>query len=429
MKILIVGSGGREHALARALARSNRQPELLIAPGNAGTEPLGRNIALPPSDLAGLLALATEEAVDLTIVGPELPLVEGIVDAFEAAGHAIVGPSAHAAQLEGSKAFAKRFMVRHGVPTAAHRTFTNLEYPEAVAYLEAQGAPIVIKASGLAAGKGAIVCSTQKDARAALDRIMVGRAFGAAGDKVVIEEFMEGEEASVFVLTDGETYRLLAPAQDHKRIGEGDTGPNTGGMGAYAPAPLVTDALLDRVRHEIVEPTLEGMRAEGFPYRGVLYVGLMIQEGRPRVVEYNCRFGDPEAQVVLPLIETDLAELLDALASGRLESVDLARRDGAAACVVMASGGYPGAYEKGVPIRGLDEAEAVPGVQVFHAGTCRRDGQVLTNGGRVLGVTALAADLPDALERAYRAVDLISFDGAQYRRDIGYRGVERLQAE
>ncbi|MDX1545542.1 MAG: phosphoribosylamine--glycine ligase [Rhodothermales bacterium] len=429
MKILIVGSGGREHALARALARSNRQPELLIAPGNAGTEPLGRNIALPPSDLAGLLALATEEAVDLTIVGPELPLVEGIVDAFEAAGRAIVGPSAHAARLEGSKAFAKRFMVRHGVPTAAHRTFTNLEYPEAVAYLEAQGAPIVIKASGLAAGKGAIVCSTREDARAALDRIMVGRAFGAAGDKVVIEEFMEGEEASVFVLTDGETYRLLAPAQDHKRIGEGDTGPNTGGMGAYAPAPLVTDALLDRVRHEIVEPTLEGMRAEGFPYRGVLYVGLMIQEGRPRVVEYNCRFGDPEAQVVLPLIETDLAELLDALASGRLESVDLARRDGAAACVVMASGGYPGAYEKGVPIRGLDEAEAVPGVQVFHAGTCRRDGQVLTNGGRVLGVTALAADLPDALERAYRAVDLISFDGAQYRRDIGYRGVERLQAE
>ncbi|QXD15968.1 phosphoribosylamine--glycine ligase [Rhodocaloribacter litoris] len=428
MRILIVGSGGREHALAWGLAQSPERPELYIAPGNAGTETLGENVPVAADDLDGLLALARERRVDLVVVGPEQPLVAGLVDRLEAAGVPVVGPTAAAARLEGSKAFAKAFMQRHGIPTAAHRTFTARDYDAAVAYLDAVGAPVVVKASGLAAGKGAVVCSTRPEARAALDAMLREGRFGAAGDEVVIEEYMQGEEASVFALTDGTDYVLLAPAQDHKRIGEGDTGPNTGGMGAYAPAPVVTEAVLARVRREIVEPTLRGMAAEGHPYRGILYVGLMITEDGPKVVEYNCRLGDPEAQVVIPLLAGDLAVLFDRLARGRLREVNVALRPAAAACVVLASQGYPGTYQKGFVIEGLDEAGALDDVLVLHAGTRRRkDGAVVTAGGRVLAVTALAPDLAGALEKAYRGAGLIRFEGKYYRRDIGRKGLLRLR--
>ncbi len=429
MRILIIGSGGREHAFAWALARSPQRPHLFVAPGNPGTAALGTNVPIPVTDLAALKAFALEQAIDLTVVGPEQPLVQGLVDAFQDAGLAVIGPTQAAARLEGSKAFAKAFMERHGIPTAAHRTFGAAQYDEAVAYLERRGAPIVVKASGLAAGKGAIVCATLPEARAALDEVLRDRAFGEAGDEVVIEDFMEGEEASVFALADGDRYVLLAPAQDHKRIGEGDTGPNTGGMGAYAPAPIVTGRLLNRVCREIIEPTLAGMQAEGHPYRGFLYAGLMITADGPRVVEFNCRLGDPEAQVVLPLLETDLVEVFRLMSAGRLHEVALRMRPGAAACVVLASEGYPGSYRRGVPIEGLDAAGARPDVVVFQAGTRREDGRVVTAGGRVLGVTGLGDDLGQALDRAYEAVAKIHFDGMQYRRDIGRKGLARLQTE
>lgn len=426
MRILIIGSGGREHALGWALARSPRTPDLYFAPGNAGTAALGRNVPLGAGDRTALRDFAAAEGIDLTIVGPEQPLVAGIVDDFEAAGLPVVGPSAAAARLEGSKAFSKAFMQRHDIPTAAYRTFGADDYAAARAYLEAQGAPVVLKASGLAAGKGAIVCMTRAEAQAALDAILRERQFGAAGEEVVIEAFMEGEEASVFALTDGTHYALLAPAQDHKRVGEGDTGPNTGGMGAYAPAPVVTAAVLARVRREVIEPTLAGMAAEGHPYRGILYCGLMITAAGPKVVEFNCRLGDPEAQVVLPLLKTDPVTLFEKLASGRLDEVILELHAGAAACVVLASGGYPEAYERGFPIEGLEAAGAGPEVAVFHAGT-KQDGagRVVTAGGRVLGVTALGDDLQGALGRAYEAVAQIHFEGMQYRRDIGRKGLAR----
>jgi len=427
MRILVIGSGGREHAFAWALARSAHQPTLFIAPGNAGTDALGANVAINAADVPGLLAFARQEQIDLTVVGPEQPLVVGLVDAFEAAGLPVIGPTANAARLEGSKAFAKAFMGRHGIPTAAHRTFAADQYAQAVAYLEAQGAPIVIKASGLAAGKGALVCVTLEEARAALHQLMQERAFGPAGDEAVIEAFMEGEEASVFALTDGRDYVLLAPAQDHKRIGEGDTGPNTGGMGAYAPAPVVTGAVLDRVRRDVIEPTLAGMAAEGHPYRGILYAGLMMTPSGPQVVEFNCRLGDPEAQIVLPLLASDLVDVFQHLAAGSLREVVVETRPGAAACVVMASAGYPEAYDKGVAIEGLSEAAALDDVVVFHAGTRRReDGRVVTAGGRVLGVTAVGDALAGALDKAYQAVDCIHFEGAQFRRDIGRKGLARL---
>ena len=428
MRILIIGSGGREHALAWAVARSTTNPDLFIAPGNAGTALIGKNIPIQATDIEALLQFAHDEQIDLTIVGPEQPLVMGMVDAFEEAGLRIVGPSAAAARLEGSKAFSKAFMQKYDIPTAAYRTFSAEAYDDAKAYLQEQGAPIVIKASGLAAGKGAIVCETLTAAVEALDHIMLDRAFGAAGDEVVIEAFMRGEEASVFALTDGTHYRLLATAQDHKRIGEGDTGPNTGGMGAYAPAPVMDEALLSRVCNEIIEPTLAGMRAEGCPYKGILYVGLMMTAEGPKVVEYNCRLGDPETQVVLPLVASDLAAVFMKLAEGRLDDAPLDQHAGAAACVVMASAGYPGSYEKGFAIAGLEEAASLEDVLIFQAGT-RRDaeGHLVTDGGRVLAVAARGADLATALERAYAATEHIHFEGAQYRRDIGQKGLARLQ--
>ncbi len=426
MRILVVGSGGREHALAWYLARSAEAGEIFIAPGNAGTADVGTNVDLQASDVDGLLHFALRNEIALTVVGPERPLVQGIVDRFEKHGLAIVGPSAAAARLEGSKAFAKAFMTRHGIPTAAHRTFEAEQFEEAVAFVEEAGAPIVVKASGLAGGKGAIVCATVDEAKRALANVLRDRAFGAAGEVAVVESYMEGEEVSVFALTDGRDFLLLAPAQDHKRIGDGDTGPNTGGMGAYAPAPVLSAALLERVCEKIIEPTLHGMESEGHPYRGVLYCGLMITAEDPKVVEYNCRLGDPEAQVLLPLLDNDPIELFEALARRRLGSTSLVHRPGAAACVVLASGGYPASYENGFPIEGLDAAAGIDGVLIFHAGT-RRDehGRVVTDGGRVLGVTATGGDLTVALDRAYAAVDRIHFDGVRFRRDIGQKGLAR----
>jgi phosphoribosylamine---glycine ligase len=429
MRILIVGQGGREHALAWALARSTTRPELLIAPGNAGTAALGRNVPVRADDVEGLVACARRERVDLTIVGPEVPLVLGIVGRFDEEGLKIVGPSAAAARLEGSKAFAKAFMDRNGVPTAAHQTFQAAELDEALRFVRQMGAPVVVKTSGLAAGKGAIVCETLQEAEAALYSIMRDRVFGEAGDQVVIEEFMEGEEASIFVLTDGAHYVTMPSAQDHKRIGEGDTGPNTGGMGAYAPAPLVTGRMLTRICREVVEPTLAGMAAEGYPYRGFLYCGLMLDGERIRVVEFNCRLGDPEAQVLLPLIESDLVDVFRRLVEGRLREVVLEATGGAAACIVVASPGYPGDSPRGLPIRGLDAAAELEDVVVFHAGTSRDEsGRIVTAGGRVLNVTATGESLAAALDRAYEAVHRIQIDGMQYRKDIGHRGLARLQA-
>ncbi len=427
MNILVIGSGGREHAIAHALSVSRTAPRLFIAPGNAGTRSLGTNVDLHVSDLEGITSFVRRERIDLTVIGPEEPLVLGLADRLAGEGFRVVGPSAAAARLEGSKAFAKGFMERYGIPTAPHRTFTADRYEEAVAYLEGHGAPIVVKADGLAAGKGAMVCRTLPEAREALDEVLKHQSFGQAGRTVVIESFMEGEEATVFALADGRRYVLLPAAQDHKRAGDGDAGPNTGGMGAYAPAPVVTGALLNRVARTIIEPVLAGMAHEGTPYRGFLYCGLMIGAEGPRVVEFNCRLGDPEAQAVLPLIETDFVDLMAAAADGRLDDVQVRAREGSAACVVLASGGYPGPYEKGFPIRGLEEAagEAV----VYHAGTRPGEGgEVLTAGGRVLGVTGLGEDLRSALDRAYRAVEAISFEGMQYRRDIGSKGLARLSA-
>ncbi len=427
MQILIIGSGGREHALARALAQSSKVSTLYAAPGNPGTAQLGTNVNIAADDLDALVAFAREKDIDLTIVGPEKPLVAGIVDRFEEEGLRIIGPTAEAARLEGSKAFADEFMDRHGIPTASFRVFEAEDADNAAAYLDDVGAPIVVKADGLAAGKGAFVCSTLEEAHDALEQIVADRAFGAAGDRVVIEEKMEGEEVSIFALTDGTHYVLLTPSQDHKPIGEGGTGPNTGGMGAFAPAPIVDGTLLNRICREIVEPTLQGMQEEGMPYRGVLYCGLMITADGPKVVEYNCRLGDPEAQVVLPLVESDLVEVFEALADGTLNSGSLRTVPGAAACVVLASGGYPVEYGTGFEITGIDEADALSDVSVVHAGTRRRDdGVLVTDGGRVLGVTARGRDLPEALDRAYDGVDLIDFAGKTFRSDIGEKGLAHL---
>lgn len=427
MRILVVGSGGREHALAKTLARSSKVDALFAAPGNPGTAEFGTNVEVAAHDGKGLTNLAKERDVDLTVVGPERPLVEGLVDQFHANGLPIVGPPKAAARLEGSKAFADRFMQRHGIPTASFRVFRADEYESAVRHLEDVGAPVVVKADGLAAGKGSFVCGTQAEAKNALDKIVRERAFGAAGDRVVLEEKMEGEEVSVLALADGTQYVLLTPSQDHKPIGEGGSGPNTGGMGAFAPAPILDGSMLKEVCDTVIDPTLRGMEEEGTPYRGVLYFGLMITTEGPKVVEYNCRLGDPEAQVVLPLVETDLVEVFDRVANQRLQDVSLRASAGAAACVVLASGGYPTSYDTGFEIHGLEDAQALPNVSVIHAGTNRRsDGTIVTDGGRVLGVTARGRDLPTALDRAYEGVELIDFKGKTVRRDIGQKGLAHL---
>ncbi|MDF9433287.1 phosphoribosylamine--glycine ligase [Chromohalobacter israelensis] len=426
MKVLIIGGGGREHALAWKAAQSPRVDAVFVAPGNAGTarESKLTNVAIDATDLAGLEAFARDNGVDLTIVGPEAPLVEGVVDRFRAAGLAIFGPTQAAAQLEGSKAFAKDFLARHAIPTAAYATFSDVE--PALAYVREQGAPIVIKADGLAAGKGVIVAMSEAEAETAVRDILAGNAFGDAGARVVIEEFLEGEEASFIVMVDGEHVLPMATSQDHKRAGDGDTGPNTGGMGAYSPAPVVTREVEKRIMDEVILPTVRGMAEEGHPYTGFLYAGLMISpQGAPKVIEYNCRFGDPETQPILLRLKSDLVGLCLAATSGQLASQQCDWDTRAAVGVVMAAGGYPGDYRKGDVIEGLDGAEAV-GCKVFHAGTALRDdGRVVTSGGRVLCVTALGARVTVAREHAYEGVAAIHWQDALYRRDIAHRAVAR----
>ena len=426
MKVLVIGGGGREHALAWKIRQSRRVSEVLVAPGNAGTaaEPGMRNVAVDVSDPEALLALARAEEVDLTVVGPEAPLVAGVVDRFRGAGLRCFGPRAVAAQLEGSKAFSKDFLLRHNIPTARYAVFSEVEY--ALAHVRKCPVPIVIKADGLAAGKGVVVALTRGDAEQAVRDMLGAHAFGKASARVVIEEFLEGEEASYIVVSDGHHYLPMASSQDHKRRDEGDLGPNTGGMGAYTPAPVVTPEVERRIREEVIEPTLRGMASEGAPFIGFLYAGLMIDKhGAPKVVEFNVRFGDPETQPIMLRLDSDLLDLVEAALDGRLDQVEAKWDPRPAIGVVLASGGYPGKVRSGLPIAGHD-ADFGADVKVFHAGTRRdEEGRVVTAGGRVLTVCALGEDLAAARQRAYEAAAKIRFEGVFYRRDIGHRALER----
>ncbi|AMG30808.1 phosphoribosylamine--glycine ligase [Grimontia hollisae] len=429
MDVLVIGNGGREHALAWKVAQSEKVNTVYVAPGNAGTalEPKLENVAIGVEDITALVAFAKEKSIDLTIVGPEAPLVIGVVDAFQEAGLPIFGPTAAAAQLEGSKAFTKDFLARHQIPTAEYQNFTEIE--PALAYVREKGAPIVVKADGLAAGKGVIVAMTLEEAENAIRDMLAGNAFGEAGSRVVIEEFLDGEEASFIVMVDGENVLPMATSQDHKRVGNGDTGPNTGGMGAYSPAPVVTPEIHDRVMNEVIFPTVRGMAAEGHPYTGFLYAGLMVMaDGTPKVIEYNCRFGDPETQPIMLRLQSDLVELCEAAIAGRLDTVESKWDPRASIGVVLAAGGYPASYNKGDVISGLPMAE-LNAAKVFHAGTAERDGNVVTAGGRVLCATAMGETVSEAQKRAYELASQISWDGMFYRNDIGYRAIAREQGE
>ena len=423
MKVLVIGSGGREHALAWKLAQSPKVTRVLVAPGNPGTasEPKLQNA--PVTDIPVLVELAKREQVAFTVVGPEAPLAAGVVDAFRAAGLPIFGPTKAAAQLESSKDFAKQFLIRHNIPTAKYRTFSDAA--AAHAYIDAEGAPIVIKADGLAAGKGVVVAMSAEEAHGAIDMMLLDNRMGDAGARVVIEEFMEGEEASFIVMADGRNALALATSQDHKRLKDGDEGPNTGGMGAYSPAPVVTPDVHARVMREVISPTLAGMAADGLPYTGFLYAGLMIDgEGRPRVVEFNCRMGDPETQPIMMRLKTDLSDLIEAAIAGKLDQIEAEWDRRFALGVVLAAAGYPESPRKGDPIAGLPAGE-IEDAHVFHAGTAMQDGKIVTAGGRVLCVTALGDNVRTAQKRAYELADAITFDGRQYRRDIGHRALTR----
>jgi phosphoribosylamine--glycine ligase len=424
MRILIVGSGGREHALAWKCAQSPKVSEVLVAPGNGGTatEPRVRNVDVAAEDVAGLVALAKSEKVGLTIIGPEAPLVIGVVDAFAAAGLRCFGPRKAAAQLEGSKAFTKEFLKRHGIPTAAYATFTRETFDES--WVRAQRMPVVVKASGLAAGKGVVIVDSP-DAAVAAARAMFDGQFGAAGDLVVIEEFLPGEEASFIVIADGRNIVTMATSQDHKRLKDADAGPNTGGMGAYSPAPVVDRAMHERIMREVIEPTIRGLAKDGTPYTGFLYAGIMVHpDGTPNVLEYNCRFGDPETQPIMMRLRSDLVDLCEAALDKRLDAVHAEWDPRAALGVVLAAGGYPDTVRKGDAIAGLDVAARLPG-KVFHAGTTTDGGRVVTNGGRVLCAVGIGDSVSAAQAQAYALVDVISWTGMQYRRDIGYRAIER----
>jgi len=421
MKVLVVGGGGREHALAWKIGQSPLVDEVIAAPGNGGIAAHARCEPVGAEDVPAQLELAKKEQVGLVVVGPEAPLVDGLADQLAAAGIPVFGPSAAAAQLEGSKGFAKEFMARHDIPTAAFSVHDDLAAAEAE--IDRLGGPCVVKADGLAAGKGVIVCDNAKEGRQAVREILGDKRFGAAGAKVVIEERLVGEEASVLAICDGEKLVPLIAAQDHKAAFEGDTGPNTGGMGAYAPAPVVTDELSAIVAEQVLERTVKGMAKDGVPFKGLLYAGLMICDGQPRVLEYNVRFGDPECQPLLAMMASDLVPVLQAVAAGDLGEQTIEWRDGAAMCVVLAAGGYPSSYEKGKLIAGLDAADNVKDLVVFHAGTKQEGDQLVTSGGRVLGVTGYGADLAAAAAKAYEGANLISWDEMRMRRDIGHRAL------
>ncbi|MBL6691214.1 MAG: phosphoribosylamine--glycine ligase [Pseudomonadales bacterium] len=427
LNLLVIGSGGREHALAWKLAASDRVARVYVAPGNAGTalEEKLENVDISPMDFDALVAFCRDNQVDFTVVGPEDPLVAGIVDRFTEEGLRCFGPTAAAAQLEGSKSFTKAFLERHGIPTAGFAVFDDIQ--KATAHVKTLTPPIVIKADGLAAGKGVVLADSTEEAIETLQQMLTGEVLAGAGSSIVIEDFLVGEEASFIVIADGENYLSFATSQDHKAAYDGDEGPNTGGMGAYSPAPVVSDEIHQNILEKVIEPALDGMRSEGNAYTGFLYAGLMIDPaGEPSVIEFNCRFGDPETQPVMSRLESDLATLIEAALDGRLSEMDIQFDAGSALTVVMASGGYPGAYEKGRKISGLDQ---VSGAKVFHAGTSLSGNDVLTSGGRVLGVTALGNSVTEAHRLAYEAVSEISFDAAEYRTDIGYRAIARENSE
>ena len=424
MKVLVVGGGGREHALVWKIARSPRVSKIYCAPGNAGISGQAECLDISANDVDGLAKFALEKKIDLTIIGPEEPMVKGLADRFEQEELHVFGLTAGAAQLEGSKVFAKELMRDNGIPTADFAVFSDPG--EAKAYIERKGAPIVVKADGLAAGKGVFPCRTPEEALSAVDQIMVERIFGDAGDRIVVEAFLEGEEASFLAFTDGETIVPFPSSQDHKAIFEGDKGPNTGGMGAYAPAPVVTPELHDRIMDRIMRPTVRAMKEKGYHYIGVLYAGVMVSGGNINVLEFNVRFGDPEAQPLLMLLKSDLVDIVEAAARGKLNEIPVEWEPKATVCVVMASKGYPGSYEKGFPITGIEKADEAKGVKVFHAGTSLKDGKVVTSGGRVLGVTAMGDDVKSAIEKAYGAVECIRWEGVYYRRDIGGKALKRM---
>ncbi|MDD3814690.1 MAG: phosphoribosylamine--glycine ligase [Desulfocapsaceae bacterium] len=423
MKVLVVGSGGREHALVWKISQSARVKKIYCAPGNAGIKRMAECVDLAATDIEALLQFALHEKIDLTIVGPESSLAAGIVDRFEEEGLRIFGPRKNAAFLEGSKVFAKEFMEKYAIPTASFKVFDNLKKAEK--YIDQIGAPLVVKADGLAAGKGVIVASTVKEAKDAVELIMQDKAFGEAGNKVVIEACLQGEEASFIAFTDGKTVLPLPTSQDHKAIYDGDKGPNTGGMGAYSPAPVVTEAIADYVMNKVMLPTIQGMAAEGRPFKGMLYAGLMIAEDKVKVLEFNCRFGDPEAQPLLMRLKSDVIDIFEAVIDGTLDTIEMKIDPRPTVCVVMSSGGYPGAYDTGKVIKGLSKATKEPDVQVFHAGTATKNERTVTAGGRVLGVTAVGKTLEKAIEQAYKAVDCIQWTGCYSRRDIGAKALRR----
>ena len=420
MRILVIGGGGREHALVWKLSQSPKVQQIYCIPGNPGIMPLASCADIPLHDFAALAAFVRQHGINLTVVGPEIPLVNGISDYFASQGLLLFGPTRVAAELEGSKAFCKELLARYHIPTARYGVFTEPE--QAKAYIRSQGSPIVVKADGLAAGKGVVVAMTVDEALAAVDSMMADKMFGEAGARLVVEEYMAGEEVSVLAFTDGRTVVPMVAAQDHKRVFDNDNGPNTGGMGAYAPAPVLSEALRSQVLQNILQPVVDALAAEGRPYCGCLYAGLMITADGPKVVEFNARFGDPETQVVLPLLATDLTDILLACVEGRLHEIEICWHREAAVCIVLAAGGYPGSYEKGQVISGLAEAQR-EGAAVFHAGTAGREGEVVANGGRVLGITATGADIVQAVNKAYEAVRKVSFKGMHYRRDIAYRAL------
>ncbi|MFC1703293.1 phosphoribosylamine--glycine ligase [Candidatus Omnitrophota bacterium] len=427
MHILVIGSGGREHALIWKLSQSKLADKIYAAPGNGGIAEMAECVDIKADDVNGLLRFAQEKNIDLTVVGPEVPLVAGIVDVFEKEGLKIFGPSKAAAQLEGSKTFAKEFMSRHSIPTAEFAVFADSK--EAKEYLKKASVPLVIKADGLAAGKGVVICTTKQEAEDAIDLIMEKKAFRDAGSRVVIEECLQGEEASILAIADGSNFVMIDSSQDHKRIFDEDKGPNTGGMGAYSPAPVISRELFQQIASTVMRPVIDGMKKEGNVFKGVLYAGLMITKEGPKVLEFNVRFGDPETQAILPRLQSDLVEVILASIDGNLDNVTLEWDKRACVCVVMASGGYPGSYEKGKVITGLDQAKKIDDVIVFHAGTQRQNDTVVTSGGRVLGVTGLGNGIKEAIDATYQAVEKINFEKRHYRKDIGFRALSRNETK